>query len=311
MNECEGLSGARPGILKTVFTVAMFLTLMYLAPTASAYCRATTCDPETGDQPDSCRYGNDGCAVNGVPLRWKTGCVSFSVNEAGSKKRSISYDDAHESALRAFETWLHADCGKATPGIEILDIGAASCGEPQYNLHDGNANVILFMDDAWPYDDTFDSLAVTTSTFNTETGEIYDADIAVNSHEMPITATRAEPQYDLGRILIHEVGHFFGLSHSFVPGAVMRGRDIPALVLAPDDMAGICDAYPPVTLEPSTRCAPRHGFSAECAPHESAGCSCGFAGRWRRGSAGAWLGLVLGLALLGRRRRGRLAIGSI
>ena len=56
-----------------------------------------------------------------------------------------------------------------------------ACRRHEYNAGQGNANIILFHDEVWPYQGTSNTLALTTLTFNTDTGEIYDADMEINA----------------------------------------------------------------------------------------------------------------------------------
>jgi hypothetical protein len=65
------------------------------------------------------------------------------------------------------------------------------------------------------------------SPVSTEVGQILDADIYFNPSDSQVTfatpnALTANPKsYDLESILTHELGHFFGFSHSAVWGAMM------------------------------------------------------------------------------------------
>jgi len=274
--------------------------LLYSAP-AQAFCRTTTCDPYT-----DCEYDAQGCTTVGIPLAWKSGCVSYSVHHSASPARHVDYDTIHEITERAFDRWTNADCRGDEPSLRTSDLSPAKCGEPEYNSNDANANVIMFRDDVWPYEDANATLALTTITFNYETGEIFDADIEVNSYKTPITTSDTVVDFDLESIITHEAGHFLGLSHSHLSSATMfveyeRG-DLSFRDLGSDDEDGICAAYPP-GRDTSGDCKPRHGFSADCAPPPDDGCSIATA---PSGSPRAWplmLALVLGVVHLGRRRR--------
>src|SRR5690606_21413887 len=159
---------------------------------ASGYCRTTTCDPSV-----DCEYDSRGCTTVGLPLEWKRGCVSFSLHRDGSPKRSVSYDTAHALATRAFDSWVDADCDGHSPSLEVADMSPVLCGEPEYNSDHGNANVIMFRDNDWPYAGANATLALTTITFNYETGEIFDADIEVNSFRTPLTTSNVGVEFDL------------------------------------------------------------------------------------------------------------------
>ena len=74
------------------------------------------------------------------------------------------YDTIHEVTERAFERWTSADCRGAAPAIRAQDLGPATCAEPEYNSTAPNANVILFRDQDWPYDDGEVTVAQTLLT---------------------------------------------------------------------------------------------------------------------------------------------------
>ena len=117
--------------------------------------------------------------------------------------------------------------------------------------------------------DTTDNLAIFGSAHNTartrifydqETGEILEADIAINPH--PIDADGIPVQfstdgtpgtYDLESTLMHEIGHFLGLDHSNVIGSTMQPHQgvngtykLPAFTertLSEDDRTRISSLY--------------------------------------------------------------------
>jgi hypothetical protein len=292
-----------------------------LSATARAdYCRSKACDDEPAyddvwqETPDpACIRDAQGCLLEGRPLYWPKSCISFSVQRDGSTKQEIDYETVHTIVQAAFDTWLTADCGDgATPGVVIADFGPAHCAVHQYNDDQENANVFLFRDDEWPHKGADNALAMTTVTYNPETGEIYDADVEINALGADFTTTDAEEDVrdDLLSVLTHECGHFLGLSHDPNQDATMyktydRG-DLAPRDLTAGDTAGICAIFPPASDLAANDCAPRHGFSRECGtPKESSGCG---VSRTRSGaSSPLGLALLLGLGIAARRstRRGR------
>lgn len=286
-----------------VATAASLVALLSSAP-AFAYCRTTTCDPQT-----ECDYDARGCTDVGLPLAWKSGCVPYSVHKKASPARNIDYDEVHEITERAFERWTRANCDGDTPSLAVRDMSPANCSEPEYNSNDPNANVIMFRDSNWPYAGASATLALTTITFNYETGEIFDADIEVNSFKTPLTTSDSVVNFDLESIITHEAGHFLGLSHSHIPSATMfveyAHGDLSFRDLESDDEEGICAAYPPNRQVSNKACAPRHGFSPDCAEPEDSGCAIANA---PTGSKRAWpfamaLAVAAGLGVRKRRRR--------
>lgn len=238
--------------------------------TALAFCRTTTCDVE--NPPPACA-GNtkttDGCSALGKPLQWVGRCSWFGVQKNGSVLLGISYDAFHDAVKRAFAKWASVDCGEGQhPSFDVTDTdelyGAVVCDTPEFNADNANASVWMFRDSSWSHGPT--AIALTQLSADLVTGKIYDADVELNSFEVDITTTDGSGQASLEAVVTHEAGHFLGLAHSLDPDATMRADYAPIIRdLAPDDVAGICAAYPPsegapVCGEPE----PLYGFSRFC-----------------------------------------------
>ncbi len=281
------------------------------------YCRTKACDnqPAYDDvwqtMPDPpCQRDSVGCLIQGTPLYWPQTCISFSVQQDGSPAQHIDYQLAHDTITQAFQTWLDADCGGGyTPSFAIADYSPAVCDHIEYNKDQPNANIFLFRDGSWPYVGQEDTLALTTITYNTENAQIYDADVEINSAQATFTFADdfAHTSDDLLAVLTHECGHFLGLSHDPNNASTMYPEYMPGdlhqRTLHADDIAGVCDIYPPGEDVDTSHCAPRHGFSRDCAKPQSKGC-----GITRTGDDGAVPGaaaLLFGAVLVGARRVSR------
>ena len=310
--------------LRAAGTLAAIAGALLFAPaSASAYCRTAACPTKdiawqvcAPEQPSDC----------GTPLYWANRCVGFTLQKDASVQ--VSLKDAEAVFQEAFETWMAADCGGGkTPSISVEYQGTVECDAQEYNKNKGNANIIMFRDDSWPYGNQTTVLALTTVTYNLETSEIYDADMELNSASISgFTLSDVGSKYDLLSIATHEAGHFLGLAHSLNTDATMFTdykvgttflRDLTA-----DDVNGICAAYPPiaprsVTCDPE----PRHGFASRCGddqealPEPSGGCSISGAGATSgdasrgplpAGTTSGVLAALAGLALATLRRRRRL-----
>jgi hypothetical protein len=277
---------------------------------ADAYCRSRSCEHVwTVDDATHfkipCVEVSQDCYAFGPPLHWPTNCLSFSVQNDGSTNAAIDLELAETVIEAAFETWTGATCsGGGTPSLSIRNRGSVECRKQEYNQDDGNANVFLFLDDRWPHESVRGhQFALTTTTYDVDTGEIFDADVEFNTYDWEEFV-----QADFASVVTHEVGHFLGLAHSAVAGSTMTfgGYDPDMATLEPDDVEGICAIYPPD--EPlSSSCPIRHGFSEKCGtPAEDEGCTIGSGhGRSATGVAPALALFALSFALR-RLRRARL-----
>jgi hypothetical protein len=285
-------------------------SLLY-SGSAQAFCLTRGCSDK-----ESCQYDQNGCLVTGPLLYWGSSCVSFDVQRSGSPLRGITYEEAHSAIVAGFMQWLNADCGDGRgPAITISDYGPVECRKAEYNQDSPNANILMFRDDDWPYDNAIDTLALTTLIFNADTGEIYDADIEVNTFQSPAPpeppvqwATSGDMQdqgIDFSSVITHEIGHFLGLSHSNSFGATMEPSyhpgDSSLASIEQDDIEGVCSALPPGRETARDSCEPRHGFSTACALEKS---SCQLM-PGHPGALGSALIALLGLSSTLLRRRSR------
>ncbi len=272
-------------------------------PSALAFCRTSTC-PVPADfspSPGSCEPANFAqyCAnlqptpVTPRPLWWRNACTSYDIQQSASKQ--VSYDQAVQSFATAFAKWSQAACtGGGHPSIQAENLGPVECAEVHYNdssTGQGNQHVIVFRDDGWPHPgDLNNTLGLTTMTFDPDTGEIYDADMEINS-TVPLTVTGTVPSdgTDFLSIITHEAGHFFGMAHSDSAQATMYAHYTPGSTymrnLTSDDTAGICSIYLPggkrsvdpgvedggIVMEDPCDPTPRHGFQSACTQPPSTG----------------------------------------
>ena len=247
------------------------LILALNASPASAFCQATTCDPA------SMHCGTDAhnCLSDGKPLVWSSTCITVSVQATGSPKQHISYADAEASVARAFATWTSAPCDGGRPSIAVHVEGPVTCDASEYNADRGNANIVVFREDSWPYVGGQDALGLTRIRFDPETGEIYDSDIEVNAVDEALSVGEPRPaEVDLDSLLTHEAGHLLGLAHAQDPTATMFPGYHPGSIdlrsLAADDVTGVCSVYPHSRQASSSSCEPRHGYADLCGADQPA-----------------------------------------
>ncbi len=298
--------------------LALGLGATLAASAAHAYCRTSSCNQGMAHTAAVCDPPRpDDC---GTVIAWAQPCVEFSVQQDGSPKRNISFTQTEQVMAEAFGTWMGADCASGGhPHILVTEGTPAVCATHEYNQDAGNANVVMYHDDKWPYEgQPGTTLALTTVTYTLDTGEIYDADMELDSADNAFTLGDTNVMFDLLSIVTHESGHFLGMAHSHDPNATMWPDYLPGTIslrhLSPDDVAGICAVYPPAGAVTDCDPTPRHGFSPLCAADQSSGSSsCSRPARPASRSAAAQAApappagalAVLGAWLLTARRRRR------
>jgi Matrixin len=269
---------------------------------ASAFCRSSVCPGGvegkvcTPAEPDDC----------GKPLYWSQPCIGFDVQKSASNQ--VDYDLADQILRTSLGAWESAACAGGNPSIKVADLGRVDCTSIEYNQHAGNANILIFRDAKWPHtdDNTTDTIALTTVTYDTDNGEIFDADIEVNTANFTFSTDEMGSATDLQSVLTHESGHFLGLAHSTVADATMYAfysGGTSLRTLSSDDVAAICDIYPPGRkTEGKCDYLPRHGFAPECAAEQREGdCALGA----REPATGFGLVVLTLLGLAARRRAAR------
>lgn len=229
-----------------------------------------TCRAQAGKE---CSTDEGGCVVEGVPLFWPTSCISYATNRLGTQQ--LDPEETRKIIRKTFEAWSDVRCPDGTVArMTFQEREPVSCHKSQYKKTGPNVNVVLFQDNDWKYRGIDGTLAKTSVTFNDATGEIYDADIEVNTayNEMTITDDPSKVEYDLQSVLTHEVGHFIGIAHSPDTRAVMFASYSPGSteqrVLHQDDIEAVCATYPSTGHEACSP-EPRGGFSATCEEAET------------------------------------------
>lgn len=236
---------------------------MLSAGPAHGYCRTSTTSSSDVDGHVCTPPQKDD---SGLPVYWGMPRVTYSLQKDASADVSL---DAFRPVVRAaFDTWMAVDCGGEPPRIEVIEAEDAVCAKQEYNKELANANIVFFQDQGW--EGKQGQLALTTVTFQKSTGQIYDADMALNSADFLFATDGSPNAFDLLSVLTHEAGHFLGLAHSPVAGATMTptytapSSELDLRDLTQDDIDGICAIYPPGPVADECDATPRHGFSTLC-----------------------------------------------
>jgi hypothetical protein len=202
--------------------------------------------------------------------------ISFHQNEKGNPETPGETEfGAIKKAYDSWQTQMNT-CGN----LAISEGQRTNSRDVGYIENKDNMNVVLFRqkncsdvapktDKCWTDDNcgnAFDcwqhipgAIALTTTSFNKESGRILDSDIELNTPNFIFSAVDAPPciapnflvtcvATDIQNTLTHEVGHLLGLSHTDIPGSTMAPR-APGGEISKRDLDSfskqfVCDVYP-------------------------------------------------------------------
>ena len=175
---------------------------------------------------------------DGVPVVWMVDDVGFALDDAATDQ--LDRADVERAAAKAVDAWSALEDSSLEVHFDGYTGGLAVGYDPA-----GNTNLIAFEDGLWRYGDN--ALAVTLSTWRVPSGELLDADIAVNCADFAWAVDGRSRAYDLTSALTHELGHALGLGHSGEPAATMVASMAPSEILKrdlhADDIAGFRFLY--------------------------------------------------------------------
>jgi hypothetical protein len=192
----------------------------------------------------------------GNPLTWQEdGPVRFSLHyqgtgdlpgwlvQATSRNAFATWAEVGDADIEFEEGFIYGGvpCPHAIPNTDA-DLIQEMCGGevPTWDY----ISALYFMEVAWPFGT--EVIALTTLSWG-EGARLLDADISFNALDYTWTVDDSDVQVDYESIAAHEIGHFVGLDHSDVAGAIMRiDYDQGDVVrgLGEDDIAGLADIYP-------------------------------------------------------------------
>ncbi|MBA2663955.1 MAG: matrixin family metalloprotease [Bradymonadaceae bacterium] len=253
-----------------VTTALLVVVLISLPSPSEAFVQTMTCSP---DGVFRCRAGE-----TPLPVQWPFLKLSYYIHEQGAADLppgpdGLISDELEAAIIQSFDSWNAPNCSE----LELVYQGLSKRTEIGYQdtqNPEGNINLVLWQDEAWPYG-SYAAVALTTVTFRPSTGFIVDADIELNGDLYRFTNSDnpANTIVDVRNTLTHEVGHFIGLDHSSIPAATMFSTAPPGelskRILHSDDIAGLCHIYPVGFIENRPPTAPEDDGWCSVAPRHT------------------------------------------
>ena len=190
-------------------------------------------------------YVREKAQGSGKDLYWSAMPLTFTINStcAGS---AASTSACLETVKTSFEKWTAPSCTYLAFDYQgetsRTDVGY----DPDHPAQ--NINLVIWHFDKWPYEAS--GIGLTTTTYQTETGEIVDADMEYNgvNFHFAILDTPDPNFTDIANTVTHEAGHFIGLDHTSDPHSTMYPTapygEINKRDLSQDDIDGVCAIYP-------------------------------------------------------------------
>jgi hypothetical protein len=262
-------------ILTTAAATLALLHAIWIAPAGGYVLNRTISD--SGGCPELNRFDTSMPATKKIDRRWSTSASTSVRTTTGAWSSGNAQQEAEieASILRAFDAWTGVSGSTLNPGSQTLVPLTRTATQSACDSFDARNTICFNQSDS--VFTTAGILAFARVNAATRTGpqqpavgnksavfvgEILDADVYFKPNDVSFTfatpGALTASHFDLESVLTHELGHFFGFSHSSVWRAMMwpfvppRGQfqgdrptaQQPDAQLTDDDRAGLRILYP-------------------------------------------------------------------
>jgi hypothetical protein len=194
-------------------------------------------------------------SLKGTIIRWATPNITYYVDAAGTN--GLTAAQSQSCMDGAFADWQAVDCsaltftrGGTTTNKNVLPM---SSGYPLYE--NGKVELVWINDSSWTFGQQVLGVTMVNGSWSVS-GRITEGDIAFNGKDYTWNLTGTigywNNDMDCKSVVIHEIGHLFGLQHvlgsyayndppTMLPAVDPDGR---SATLSPDDEMGACFLYP-------------------------------------------------------------------
>lgn len=229
------------------------LCVVWPSSAALAFCRTTTLDAGVDDCVE--------CPMLGPAVAWATPDIEVVFAD---EVPMLAPGEQRRIVAEAFATWQSVRCGDEPVNLDVQIAEGSTTLGPRDAGTEPATNVIGYLTNQGWAEQGYDrfAFAQTTVRFIKSSGRLAGADIWLHG-EMRLQGgivgrfgvcpdqgcDELSPVIDLPNVMTHEIGHFFGLSHSTVAGATMACSAVSGETgmrsLEQDDRDGLCAIYPP------------------------------------------------------------------